>query len=145
MDLVLTFLLVVVGLLLLLLSLAGLGFGVYMAFDERNREQGIFLAIWLVPAVAASLGIVLRDWVTFTIGALCFVIAGAALALERHGSKEKLRSRRTGPASPNADANAGAKKKRPLPEKPQRYPLAGAEQLLEASKRWFSGKARTRK
>ena len=141
MDLVLTLLLVVVGLLLLLLSLAGLGFGVYMAFDERNREQGIFLAIWLVPAVAASLGIVLRDWVTFTIGALCFVIAGTALALERHGSKEKLRSRRTGPASPNADA----KKKRPLPEKPQRYPLAGAEQLLEASKRWFSGRARTQK
>jgi hypothetical protein len=140
-DFLLTLLLVVVGLLLLLLSLAGLAFGVFMAFDERNRQQGIFFAIWLVPAVAASLGIVLRDWVTFTIGALCFVIAGAALALERHGSKEEPRSRRISPAS----ANAGAKKKRPLAEKPQSSPRAGAEQLLEASKRWFSGRARTRK
>lgn len=139
MNFLLTLLLVVVGLLLLLLSLAGLAFGVFMAFDERNREQGIFFAIWLVPAVAASLGIVLRDWVTFTIGALCFVIAGAALALERHGSKGQ--ARRTSPAS----ANAGAKKKRPVPEKAQRSPWAGAEQLFEAPRRWFSGRARTRK
>jgi hypothetical protein len=138
-DLLLTLLLVVVGLLLLLLSLAGLTFGVFMAFDERNREQGIYFAIWLVPAVAASLGIVLRDWVTFTIGALCFVIAGAALALERHGSREQPRNRRTSPA------NTGAKKKRPLSEKLQRSSRAGAEQLFEASKRWFSTRARTRK
>ena len=141
MDLLLTLLLVVVGLLLLLLSLAGLAFGVFMALDERNREQGIFFAVWLVPAVAASLGIVLRDWVTFTIGALCFVIAGAALALEHHGSKEQPRSRRKSPAS----ASAGAKKKHPLPEKPQSSPRTGAEQLFEASKRWFSGRVRTRK
>ncbi len=140
MNLLLTLLLVVVGLLLLLLSLAGLAFGVFMAFDERNREQGVFFAIWLVPAVAASLGIVLRDWVTFTIGVLCFTIAGAALALERRVSKKQPRSRRTSPASANADA-----KKRPLPEKPQRSPLAGAEQLLDSSKRWFSGRTRTRK
>ena len=140
MDLLLTLLLVVVGLSLLLLSLAGLVFGVFMALDERNREQGIFFAIWLVPAVAASLGIVLRDWVTFTIGALCFVIAGAALALEHHGSKEQPKSRRKSPAS----ANTG-EKKHPLPAKPQKSPLAGAEQLFEASKRWFSGRARTRK
>ena len=135
----LTLLLVVVGLLLLLLSLAGLAFGVFMAFDERNRDQGIFFAIWLIPAVAASLGIVLRDWVTFIIGALCFVIAGAALALERHGSKEQPRSRRTSPS------NANAKKKRPPSEKAQRSPLAGAEQLFEAPRRWFSSRARTRR
>ena len=139
MNFLLTLLLVVVGLLLLLLSLAGLAFGVFMAFDERNREQGVFFAIWLVPAVAASLGIVLRDWVTFTIGTLCFLIAGAALALERHGFKEQSRSRRMSPA------NAGAKKKRPLSKKPQRSPWAGAEQLFEVSKRWFSGRARTRR
>ena len=141
MNFLLTLLLVVVGLLLLLLSLAGLAFGVFMAFDKRNREQGVFFAIWLVPAVAASLGIVLRDWVSFTIGVLCFVIAGAALALEHHGSKEQARSKRMSPAS----ANAGAKKKRPLSKKLQRSPRAGAEQLLEISRRWFSGRARTRK
>ena len=141
MDLLLTLLLVVVGLLLLLLSLAGLVFGVFMAFDERNREQGIFFAIWLVPAVAASLGIVLRDWVTFTIGALCFAIAGAALALERQRSKKQPRSRRTSPAS----VDAGANKKRPLPHKPQKSSLTGTKQILEASKRWLSGRVRTRK
>jgi hypothetical protein len=89
--------------------------------------------------VAASLGIVLRDWVTFTIGALCFVIAGAALALERHGSREQPRNRKQSPA------NTGAKKKRPLPEKPQRSSRAGAEQLFESSMRWFSSRARPRK
>lgn len=141
MNFLLTLLLMVVGLSLLLLSLAGLAFGVFMALDERNREQGIFFAIWLVPAVAASLGIVLRDWVTFTIGVLCFVIAGAALALERHGSKGKARSRRTSPAS----ANTGAKKKRSVSEKPQKSPRAGVEQLFEMSRRWFSGRARTRR
>jgi hypothetical protein len=140
-DLLLTLLLVVVGLLLLLLSLAGLVFGVFMAFDERNREQGIFFAIWLVPAVAASLGIVLRDWVTFTIGALCFAIAGAALALERQRSKKQPRSRRTSPVS----VDAGANKKRPLPHKPQKSSLTGTKQILEASKRWLSGRVRTRK
>ncbi|MCA1718393.1 MAG: hypothetical protein LC781_16735 [Actinobacteria bacterium] len=80
-----------------------------------------------------------RSKPTPLVGALCFVIAGAALALERHGSKEQPKSRRTSPA------NAGAKKKRPRSEKPQRSPWAGAEQLLEASRRWFSGRARTRK
>jgi hypothetical protein len=140
-DFLLTLLLVIVGLLLLLLSLAGLAFGVFMAFDDRNREQGIFFAIWLVPAVAASLGIVLRDWVTFTIGALCFAVAGAALALERHRSKEQPRSSRTNPTS----VDTGAKKKRPFPNKPQKSSLTGAEQILEASKRWLSGRARTRK
>jgi hypothetical protein len=79
--------------------------------------------------------------VTFTIGVLCFVIAGAALALERYSSKGQARSRRTSPAR----VNAGAKKKRPVSKKPQRSPLAGAEQLFEISRRWFSGKARTRR
>jgi len=140
-DALLSLLLVVIGLLLLLLSLAGLAFGVFMALDERNREQGIFFAIWLVPAVAASLGIVLRDWVTFTIGTLCFVIAGTALALERYVSKGQSRSRKKSPIN----ANPGSKTKQPLPAKPQSSPLSGAEQLFEASKRWFSGRARTRK
>jgi hypothetical protein len=93
-DSLLTLLLVVIGLLLLLLSLAGVAFGVFMALDDRTREQGVFFAIWWVPAVAASLGVMLRDRVTFAIGALCFVIAGAVLALEHHSSKGQVRSKR---------------------------------------------------
>jgi len=94
-DVLLTLLLVIIGLLLLLLALAGVAFGVFMALDERTREQGVFFAVWWVPAVAATLGIVLRDLVTFTIGMLCFVVAGAALALERHSSNTQVKGRRT--------------------------------------------------
>jgi hypothetical protein len=79
----LTLLLVVIGLLLLLLSLAVVAFGTYMALDERHREPGVFLAIWWIPAVAASIGILMRDLVTLTVGVLCFVVAGAALVSSR--------------------------------------------------------------
>jgi hypothetical protein len=100
-DVLLTLLLVIMGLLLLLLSLAGVVFGVFMALDERTREQGVFFAVWWVPAVAASLGIVLRDRVTFTVGILCFVVAGAALALERHSSNTQAKVRRTDTGTPS--------------------------------------------
>ena len=101
MDSLLTLLLVVIGLLLLLLSLAGVAFGVVMALDDRTREQGVFFAIWWVPAVAASLGVMLRDPVTFAIGAICFVIAGAALALEHHSSKGQVRGNRRSTRAPS--------------------------------------------
>jgi hypothetical protein len=89
----LTLLLVVIGLLLLLLSLAVVAFGVYMALDERHRERGIFLAVWWVPAVATSIGILMRDSVTFTVGVLCFVVAGTALVLDLRGSRKPARQR----------------------------------------------------
>lgn len=93
MGFLLTLLLVVIGLLLLLLSLAVVAFGVYMALDERHRERGIFLAVWWVPAVAASIGILMRDSVTFTVGVLCFVVAGTALVLDLRGTRKPARQR----------------------------------------------------
>jgi hypothetical protein len=110
-ELLLTLSLVIAGLLLLLLSLAGVVFGVFMALDPRNREAGVFFAIWWVPGVATSLGILMRDSVTFTIGVICFVVAGVALAVERSGAKRDSKSRRT--------ASAGAKK-RPFHERAKR-------------------------
>jgi hypothetical protein len=92
----LTLLLVFVGLLLLLLSLAGVAFGVHMALDERTREQGMLFAIWWIPAVAASIGVLIQDRVTFTIGVVCFVFAGVALLLEHRSSRRPNRSKRTG-------------------------------------------------
>jgi hypothetical protein len=89
----LTLLLVVIGLLLLLLSLAVVAFGVYMALDERHRERGIFLAVWWIPAVAASIGILMRDSVTFTVGVLCFLVAGTALLLDLRGTRKPARQR----------------------------------------------------
>lgn len=96
MSFLLTLLLVVIGLLLLLLSLAVFAFGVYMALDERHRERGIFLAVWWIPAVAASIGILMRDSVTFTVGVLCFVVAGTALVLDLRGTRRPVRQRPAG-------------------------------------------------
>ena len=93
MSFLLTLLLVVIGLLLLLLSLAVFAFGVYMALDERHRERGIFLAVWWIPAVAASIGILMRDSVTFTVGVLCFLVAGTALVLDLRGTRKPARQR----------------------------------------------------
>ncbi len=93
MSFLLTLLLVVIGLLLLLLSLAVFAFGVYMALDEHHRERGIFLAVWWIPAVAASIGILMRDSVTFTVGVLCFVVAGTALVLDLRGTRRPVRQR----------------------------------------------------
>jgi len=90
----LTVLVVVIGLLLLLLSLAVVAFGAYMALDvERHREPGVFLAVWWIPAVAASIGILMRDLVTLTVGVLCFVVAGAALVLDLRGTRKPTRQR----------------------------------------------------
>ncbi len=99
----LTLSLVIAGLLLLLLSLAGVAFGAFMALDRRNREAGIFFATWWVPGAATALGILMQDSVTFTIGAICFVIAGVALAVERRGAQRDSKSKRTG--------STGAKKR----------------------------------
>ena len=84
----------VIGLLLLLLSLAVVAFGAYMALDvERHREPGVFLAVWWIPAVAASIGILMRDSVTVTVGVLCFVVAGTALVLDLRGTRKPARQR----------------------------------------------------
>ncbi len=90
-----SFLLTALGTLLLLLSLAGIAIGCFMALDVRTREPGAFFALWWVPAVAAAGGLLMRDPVTFSIGAFCFIVAGVAIALEHRGSKRPLRSVRT--------------------------------------------------
>ena len=74
-----------IGTLLLLASLAGTAFGVYMATDPRTREPGKLFAIWWVPAVAAASGVLMRDVVTFVVGTLCFLVAGAVFTFEGGG------------------------------------------------------------
>lgn len=83
-SLLLTFL----GGLLLLASLAGVALGLYMASNRRTRGSGLYFALWWTPAAAAAAGVMMRDPVTFLVGALCFVVAGAALAIER-GARRK--------------------------------------------------------
>jgi hypothetical protein len=76
------FILIAIGTLLLLLSLAGISFGVYMAMDPKTREAGKLFAVWWVPGVAAASGVFMRDVVTFAVGSFCFLVAGAVFTFE---------------------------------------------------------------
>jgi hypothetical protein len=76
------FMLSAIGTLLLLASLAGVVFGVYMATNPKTREPGMLFAVWWVPAVAAASGVLMRDVVTFVVGFLCFLVAGAVFTFE---------------------------------------------------------------
>jgi hypothetical protein len=76
------FILTAIGTLLLLASLAGVAFGAYMALDSKTRESGKLFAVWWVPAAAAASGVFMRDIVTFSVGVLCFLVAGAVFTFE---------------------------------------------------------------
>ena len=76
-----SFVLVVIGILLLLICLAGVALGVYMASDVRTRESGALFALWWVSGAAGAAGVAMRDAVTFLVGAVCFLVAGAAFLL----------------------------------------------------------------
>jgi hypothetical protein len=71
-----------IGLLLLVVALAGIGLGIYMAVEPKTRASGKLFAIWWVPGLAAASGVLMRDVVTFTVGLICFVIAGAVMVFE---------------------------------------------------------------
>jgi hypothetical protein len=77
-----SFILTAIGTLLLLASLAGVAFGAYMAMDPKTRESGKLFAVWWVPAAAAASGVFMRDVVTFSVGVLCFLVAGAVFTFE---------------------------------------------------------------
>ena len=139
MGFLLTLLLVVTGLLLLLLSLAVVAFGVYMALDERHRERGIFLAVWWVPAVAASIGILMRDSVTFTVGVLCFVVAGTALVLDLRGTRKPARQRPVR-QKPTGQEPAGQEPAEQRPARSRRTGGARKPTLYESAKRRISDK-----
>jgi hypothetical protein len=135
----LTLLLMVIGLLLLLLSLGVVAFGVYMALDERHRERGIFLAVWWVPAVAASIGILMRDSVTFTVGGLCFVVAGTALVLDLRGTRKPARQRPVR-QKPAGQEPAGQEPAEQRPVRSRRTGGARKPTLYEGAKRRISDK-----
>ena len=139
MGFLLTLLLVVIGLLLLLLSLAVVAFGVYMALDERHRERGIFLAVWWIPAVAASIGILMRDSVTFTVGVLCFVVAGTALVLDLRGTRKPARQRPVR-QKPTEQEPAGQEPAEQRPARSRRTGGARKPTLYESAKRRISDK-----
>jgi hypothetical protein len=89
-----SFILSAIGTLLFLLSLAGISFGAFMAVDRNTREAGWLFALGWVPAVAAAGGVLMRDAVTFAVGLLCFLIAGAVFILEGESTRRPSAKRR---------------------------------------------------
>jgi hypothetical protein len=88
------FLLTTIGLLLLIVCLAGVALGLYMAADSKTREGGWLFAVWWVPAVAAASGVLMRDVVTFTVGTVCFLVAGAVFVLGGDWSRKPSADRK---------------------------------------------------
>ena len=93
-----SFILTAIGLLLLVISLAGVALGLYMAADKRTRSRGRLFAVLWVPAVAASTGVLMRDIVTFTVGLLCFLVAGTVFVLQGDQPYEPQADRKAEPA-----------------------------------------------
>jgi hypothetical protein len=81
------------GVLLLLPSIVGIAFGVYMSTHPRTTTSGRLFALCWVPMVMAAAGLALRDPVTFFVGITCFLVAGAALVLGG-GGRQKPNVRR---------------------------------------------------
>ena len=73
--------LTVIGLLLLLICLAGIALGLYMASEDKNREAGLLFAVCWVSAAAGAAGVAMRDWVTFLVGMVCFLVAAAVFVV----------------------------------------------------------------
>ena len=90
-----SFILTAIGLLLLVVALAGVALGIYMAVAPRTRGSGGLFAIWWVPVLAAASGVLMRDIVTFSVGIVCFVIAGAVIVLQ-DGRLRKAQDREEG-------------------------------------------------
>ena len=107
-----TVLLIAIGLLFLVVSVAGIFFGVFMATDPRTRGQGVLFAVSWISGVAAASGVFMRDVVTFAVGLLCLLLAGAALVFEGSGQNEPPARRRKHPSkgSPDADKSRDTEK-----------------------------------
>lgn len=96
----------VAGVFLLVFSLVGVVFGVYMSSHPKTRGPGRMFALWWVPLLVAAGGVFLRDPVTFAVGVLCFIVAGVAFILE-YGGGRRNRARRE-PGRRSSGANAGS-------------------------------------
>jgi len=77
-----SFILTAIGLLLLVVALAGIALGIYMAVEPKTRKSGRLFAIWWIPGLAAASGVLMRDVVTFAVGVVCFLVAGAVIVLD---------------------------------------------------------------
>ena len=100
-----------IGILLLLVALAGIALGIFMAVDPKTRDSGKLFAIWWVPGVAAASGVLMRDVVTFTVGVVCFVVAGAVILFEdRRPRQTQVREKGDLARGPEGDGRLDSEK-----------------------------------
>jgi len=93
------FVLTVIGVVLLLICLAGVAIGVYMATEDKTRESGVLFALCWVSGAAGAAGVAMRDGVTFLVGMVCFLVAGAVFLLfgdVKGGSGRRERGKSSG-------------------------------------------------
>jgi hypothetical protein len=103
--------LTVIGLLLLVVALAGIGLGIYMAVEPKTRASGKLFAIWWVPGLATASGVLMRDVVTFTVGLICFLIAGSVMLFEdSRPRKSQVRGKGDLVRSPGANRRLDSEK-----------------------------------
>ncbi len=98
-----SFVLIAIGVALLIVCLAGVGLGVYMALDGKNGEAGVLFALCWVSGAAAAAGVVMRDGVTVLIGALCFLVAGSVFVLFGGAQNTAGKRDRGGPSGQTPD------------------------------------------
>lgn len=96
---------------MLLMFLAGIGLGVYMAINPNTRQIGWLFALWWVPGAAAATGVLMRDLVTFTVGAVCFLVAGIVFLLKGLTTR-RAHLKRGGPRNdlPEGTRSGGSRK-----------------------------------
>ena len=105
------FVLTAIGILLFIASLAAIAFGLFMATDPKTREQGRLFALWWVSAAAAASGVMMKDVVTFAVGLLCFLVAGAVFTFGDWGWGQ-LPASRKGEAKGKEDSEKTTKENR---------------------------------
>lgn len=102
-----SFFLIFIGTVLLVICLAGVALGIYMALDGKNREPGVLFSLCWVSGAAGAAGVVMRDGVTFLIGTLCFLVAGAVFILSGSGQSSPDKRDR---GKPRGQAPEGSEK-----------------------------------
>ena len=106
------FVLTLLGILLLLVFLAGICLGVYMATNPNTRQVGWLFALWWVPGAAAATGVLMRDLVTFAVGSVCFLVAGVVFLLKGLSMRKAHLKRSSGPRNnPSEETRGGGNRK----------------------------------
>lgn len=98
-----SFILTVIGIVLLIICLAGVALGIYMALDGKHREPGVLFSLCWVSGAAGASGVLMRDGVTFLIGTLCFLVAGAVFVLFGGAQSDPGKRDRGGPRGQTPD------------------------------------------